>query len=360
MGRVTVTSFDARRICDSEAHESHSTVSEHAVTDRPRHFQVAHGLARVVGGLALFAACAAAPAQVQMEVQAGQSPQSGAEDPFFKDAKVGYHFRTFFMDKENPNGSINEAWAAGGWLHGRTGFWRDTLQLGATYYFSLPVYAPDDKGGTQLLTPDQGSISVLGELYARLRYEKQTLTLYRQEINMGYPRPAGARSNRSDLSYVGKLDNRMVPVTYQAALLGGPIASDSTTIGTLSCMNCTGHSIALAQGEPAGKHRKGDDDADDDIEAVSLLRQWNSANVHAQEPGDDIDRQRQNGDHSQGEQAAAGLLAHLRRHFLLQQLDALLQLGKVADDERELLGGLAQVFQCWRCDPGWWLAQQAE
>jgi hypothetical protein len=234
MGRVTVTSFDARTICKAEAHESQSTVSEHAVTYGPGQSQVAQGLARVVGGLALFVACVAASAQVQMAAQDGQSPQSGAEDPFFKDAKAGYHFRTFFMDKENPNGSINEAWAAGGWLFGRTGFWRDTLQLGATYYFSLPVYAPDDKGGTQLLTPDQGSISVLGELYARLRYEKQTLTLYRQEIEMGYPRPAGVRSNRSDLSYVGKLDNRMVPVTYQAALLGGPIVSDSPTIGTLN------------------------------------------------------------------------------------------------------------------------------
>ena len=42
---------------------------------------------------------------------------------------------------------------------------------------------------------------------------------------MGYPRPSGVRSNRSDLAYVGKLDNPMVPVTYEAALLGGPIAA---------------------------------------------------------------------------------------------------------------------------------------
>jgi len=234
LGRVTATSFDARRICNSEADESEPTVSECAVPDRSRHFQVAQDIAQVVGGLALFAACVAATAQVQKEVQTDQSPPSGAEEPFFRDAKLGYHFRTFYMDKENPDGSTNEAWAAGGWLYGRTGFWRDTVQLGATYYFSLPVYAPDDKGGTQLLTADQGSISVLGELYARLRYEKQTLTLYRQEIDMAYPRPTGVRSNRSDLSYVGKLDNRMVPVTYQAALLGGPIASDSPAIGTLN------------------------------------------------------------------------------------------------------------------------------
>lgn len=64
---------------------------------------------------------------------------------------------------------------------------------------------------------------MLGELYARLRYVKQTLTLFRQEINMGFPAPAGVRSNRSDLSFDGKLDNRVAPITYQAAMLGGPI-----------------------------------------------------------------------------------------------------------------------------------------
>ncbi len=148
---------------------------------------------------------------------------AGSSDPFFKDAKLGYHFRTFYMNKDNPNGSVNQAWAGGGWLYARSGYWRDVLQLGATYYFSLPIYAPDGEGGTQLLRPPQESISALGELYARLRYEKQTLTLYRQEIDTGYSRPSGVRSNRSDLAYVGKLDNRMVPVTYQAVLLGGPL-----------------------------------------------------------------------------------------------------------------------------------------
>ncbi len=146
-----------------------------------------------------------------------------AADPFFRDAKAGYHLRSFYMDKTNTDASVNQAWAAGGWLYAQSGYWQDVLQLGVSYYFSLPLYAPDGEGGTQLLRPPQQSIDVLGELYARARYARQTLTLYRQEINMGYTLPAGVRSNRSDLSYVGKLDNRMVPVTYQAALLGGPI-----------------------------------------------------------------------------------------------------------------------------------------
>ena len=64
---------------------------------------------------------------------------------------------------------------------------------------------------------------MLGELYGRLKYQDSALTLGRQEIDMGNPRASGVRGNRSDLTYVGKLDNRMVPVTYQAVLLGGRV-----------------------------------------------------------------------------------------------------------------------------------------
>ncbi len=137
------------------------------------------------------------------------------------------------MDRDNANGSFNEAWAAGGWLYARSGFWRDVLQFGATYYFSVPVYAPADGGGTQLLAPGQNSISVVGELYARMRYEQQRLTLYRQEIDMGYKRPAGVRANHSDLAHEGRLDNRMVPLTYDAARLGGPLAQEHPSVGLL-------------------------------------------------------------------------------------------------------------------------------
>jgi hypothetical protein len=177
-------------------------------------------LASPVVAVGLLSLSGAAMAQAASPAAA----DSALADPFFKDAKLGYQFRTFYMDRDNPNGSVNKAWAGGGWLYARSGYWQDLIQLGATYYFSLPIYAPNGAAGTQLLRPEQEPIYVLGELYARLRYAKQTLTLYRQEIDMGYSRPSGVRSNRSDLTYVGKLDNRMVPVTYEAALLGGPVA----------------------------------------------------------------------------------------------------------------------------------------
>jgi hypothetical protein len=38
---------------------------------------------------------------------------------------------------------------------------------------------------------------------------------------MSYKRASGVRGNRSDATYVGKQDSRMVPITYEAVLLGG-------------------------------------------------------------------------------------------------------------------------------------------
>jgi outer membrane porin, OprD family len=149
-------------------------------------------------------------------------------DPFLKDAVAGFNARTFYMnveDNSNPPATTQkEAWALGGKLFGRTGYWDKTVQFGASYYVSLPLYAPEDKDGTALLAPGQDTISVLGELFVRLKYESNTLTLGRQEIDMAYKRPSGVRSNRSDVTWVGKLDNRMVPVTYQAALFSGQSA----------------------------------------------------------------------------------------------------------------------------------------
>jgi len=161
--------------------------------------------------------------------QATDGPYSLADDPFFKDAAAGYNARTFYMDVDNPDGSSKEAWTFGGKIYGRTGYWNKLLQLGASYYFSLPLYAPDDRDGTGLLAPGQSSLSVVGEVFARLRYEEAlSFTLGRQEINMSPKLAAGVRRNRSDLTYVGLYDNRMVPLTYQGALLEGRVGEPFT------------------------------------------------------------------------------------------------------------------------------------
>ncbi len=148
-----------------------------------------------------------------------------AEDPFIKDAVAGFNARTYFFDATDnskpPASTEREAWALGGKLFARSGYWNKTVQLGASYYASVPLYAPADKDGTQLLAPGQHTISVLGELYLRLKYENNALTAGRQEIDMGYKLATGVRGNRGDTTYVARFDNRMVPVTYEAVLFGG-------------------------------------------------------------------------------------------------------------------------------------------
>jgi hypothetical protein len=54
---------------------------------------------------------------------------------------------------------------------------------------------------------------------------------------------------------------------------------------------------------------------------VRVLSHRDAADVHSEQPGDDVDRPCQHRDHGQGEEAAVGLLAHLRGDFLLLQTE---------------------------------------
>lgn len=93
---------------------------------------------------------------------------AAAEDSFTADAKAGAQFRTLYFNRDLP-ARIQESWAAGGWLWGRTGYWRDFLSFGGTLYASLPLYAPNDRDGTRSLKPGQDGYGVLGEAYAKLK-----------------------------------------------------------------------------------------------------------------------------------------------------------------------------------------------
>ncbi len=138
----------------------------------------------------------------------GLEPAMKDAPPFFRDTRLLLHFRTYYRNNEASPDTFQEAWAAGGWLAYRSGWLADSFSIGATGYFSLPIYAPADRGGTLLLKPGQDPIAVLGEAWAKLRYADQVLTGYRQLINVGYVNPQ---------------DNRMVPHTFEAAMLDGKV-----------------------------------------------------------------------------------------------------------------------------------------
>jgi hypothetical protein len=129
--------------------------------------------------------------------------------PFLRDTDLKIHFRSYYFNRENPNGTENEAWAFGGWLGYRSGWLLDTLAIGATFYGSAPLYAPDDRDGTTLLKPGQEGYYVLGEAYAALRYKEYALAKgYRQEVTQGY---------------INREDNRMTPNTFEGITLGGKL-----------------------------------------------------------------------------------------------------------------------------------------
>ena len=130
--------------------------------------------------------------------------------PFLRDTDLKIHFRTYYLNREKSDGATeNEAWAFGGWVSYKSGWLFDTFGIGATFYGSAPLYAPDDKDGTLLLKPGQEGYYVLGEAYAALRYQDYALLKgYRQLV---------------DQSYINPQDNRMTPNTFEGVTLGGKV-----------------------------------------------------------------------------------------------------------------------------------------
>src|SRR3982750_949418 len=79
------------------------------------------------------------------------------------------NFRTFYFDRSDFTGAEKQAVAFGGWAGLKTGYFLDHIAFGATYYFSVPIYAPESRDGTLLLERGQENYDILGELYADIR-----------------------------------------------------------------------------------------------------------------------------------------------------------------------------------------------
>ena len=77
-------------------------------------------------------------------------------DPFFRDMKLAVYLRTHDLDRDNASGPRSRAWAGGSALAIKTGFLDDWLQLEAAGATSQPLFAPEDEGGTLLLTAGPG------------------------------------------------------------------------------------------------------------------------------------------------------------------------------------------------------------
>ena len=79
-----------------------------------------------------------------------------------EDTKFEFNLRSFYFDQSGFNRAEKQAWAIGGWLGVKTGYFLDHVAFGATVYTSNPIYAPDDRDGTLLLAPGQNGYTVFG------------------------------------------------------------------------------------------------------------------------------------------------------------------------------------------------------
>jgi len=148
-----------------------------------------------------------------------------------KDTKFEFNLRSYYFDRSDFNGSEKQAWAIGGWLGVKTGYFLDHIAFGATVYTSNPIYAPDDRDGTLLLAPGQNGYTVLGEFYAELRIVKDV------GITVG--------AKGYDTPFINRNDTRMTPNTFEAIVLQG-----RTELGKSSSDdNVTADGIGLSKDE---------------------------------------------------------------------------------------------------------------
>ncbi len=165
--------------------------------------------------------------------------------PVLRDTDLKIHFRTYYLTRESPAGVENEAWAFGGWLSYRSGWLFDMFGVGATFYGSAPLYAPDEKDGTTLLKTGQDGYYVVGEAYAALRYLDYVLAKgYRQEVTQGY---------------INREDNRMTPNTFEGLTVGGKVGPVEYLGGYLWKMKARNSDDFLSMAEQAGAPAGNDD-----------------------------------------------------------------------------------------------------
>ncbi len=123
---------------------------------------------------------------------------------FFRDSLLQIVTRTYYLTRDNFDGSRSQAWAVGGWVAYRSGLIGDLFGMHAAFYTSQKLFGPADEDGTKLLAPEQNSLGMLGQAYGRLQLGDQELRGGRQLV---------------DTPLINPQDNRMVPNTFEAVQL---------------------------------------------------------------------------------------------------------------------------------------------
>jgi hypothetical protein len=123
---------------------------------------------------------------------------------FFRDTLLQVVARTYYLTRDNFDGSRSQAWTAGGWIAYRSGLIADIFGVHAAFYTSQKLFGPADEDGTKLLAPGQNSLGMLGQIYGRAQFIDQEFRGGRQLV---------------DTPLINPQDNRMVPNTFTGITL---------------------------------------------------------------------------------------------------------------------------------------------
>lgn len=190
---------------------------------------------------------------------------------FFRDSKVDLHVRSYYRDVVSgaPTGvSVEEAWAAGGSLSLETGRLFGVLSGGAVLYASLPLYAPLQYDGTQLLLPGQLGYAVLGQLYGQVHFSN----------NLRFT----AGRYLYDTPFLGPNDTRMTPNTFYGYTLIGSHSQASGDgpsfrygAGYIAAIKPRNSNVFQSMSRAAGA------DVDNGVGVIAGLMNWGPVSIGA-------------------------------------------------------------------------------
>lgn len=183
------------------------------------------GLTAMDDAAAQTTTAAQAREAAQTSVEQGQTPMDqtlGVRDydewvretrrKAWADTKWDVQIRSYYLDRDKFDDTKSEAWALGGSVGFKTGYFRERFAFGATGYTSQRLQGDDDEDGTLLLKPGQEGYTVLGEVYGEFLFNEDTrLSIGRRGI---------------DTPYLNRNDSRMTPNTFEAITVQGLYGGD--------------------------------------------------------------------------------------------------------------------------------------
>jgi len=123
---------------------------------------------------------------------------------FFRDSVIQIVARSYYLTRNNFDGTRSQAWAAGGWIAYRSGLIANFFGVHGAFYTSQKLYGPQDESGTLLLNPEQKPLDVLGQAYGFVRISDQEVRGGRMLVNTPLLNPE---------------DSRMIPIAFEGVQL---------------------------------------------------------------------------------------------------------------------------------------------